>query len=514
MSYRHSDMLPGHYDALGYKAAAYGREHGLVSPPTTADYHMRYDRDTILGVARTMDREVWLIEGLLNRAVDYILGPVGFTLQAKTGDPKINDLIEKGLWPAFAESPEVRGLMDWRAYQALNLRESLVVGDQLHIKLGGEDPDVAGRFQHVESERITGRPATVPEGATVEQGVVLDKYGRMIGFSIADVSPGGYVTPGAGRYVRATDAIFFGQPYKRSSQTRHMPIFTSGLPIAHRLDDVLTSEAISWQVLSRLVATLKRDGGSSGKQPIRSGINAAERTSDAATRNRTAAQLVTDIGTAILFQAGPNDSLDVVSQNRPSLNLAQSVETFARLFCVPLGMPVEVLLLYWRQFNYSSARIVLLQAFLAFRKQQQHQAVNFHSRAYRWQIGRAVASGKLPWRPDILQHEWNVPSWPWIDEDREVSAWARKLDRAIATQTDVLGSLGIDLDEQRANRKKELLDAWKAALEIEEETRGGIRAVELWRHLSGLEQGKTEAAVRAATPTTPIEEGPPNADGN
>ncbi|HPK72413.1 MAG TPA: hypothetical protein PLN93_10780, partial [Vicinamibacterales bacterium] len=59
-----------------------------------------------------------------------------------------------------------------------------------------------------------------------------------------------------------------------------------------------------------------------------------------------------------------------------------------------------------------------------------------------------------------------------------------------------------------------LLDAWKAALEIEEETRGGIRAVELWRHLSGLEQGKTEAAVRAATPTTPIEEGPPNADGN
>ena len=508
-------QVPGRYTAFGYKAATYARENAASATAGTADYHMRYDRRTVVDLARAMERDIWLIEGLLNRSDDYILGPTGFILQAKTGDPSINAKIEQKIWPPFAEEPEVRGLFDWRGMQGLNLRDAMTAGDQLNLKIGGTDgiPD-AGKLQHVESERIDSAASSDGENR-IEQGVILNKSGRPIAYRVCDVDRSGYITSSSGRRVSAEDAIYFSCPFKRSSQTRAMPVFVSSLPIAHRLDDILTAAAIAWQIQSRLVVAIYREKNKN-RPAIRSGVNAGEKAGRGDNELNT---LVTEVGYSVFFQGVTGDKIEPIATNRPGPNLSQDVETFVRLFCVPLGMPAEVLLLFWRQFNYSSARIVLLQAFLHFRAWQRHLAMRFHSRVYRWQIGRAIAQGRLPWRDDILKHEWNVPSWPWIDEDKEVSAWAKKLDRAIATQTEVLASLGKDRQEHQATRLQEIREAWIAAREIEEETKGGIKATELWRHLSGLDQGKTEAAVRAGAPsdsTNPSpdlsEEVPPDAD--
>ena len=488
-------QTPGRYTQFGYKAATYGRENAAEAVGGTADYHMRYDRSTIVNLARAMERDNWLIEGLINRCVDYILGPAGFTLQAKTADPDLNKRIEQEIWPAFSAAPEVRGLFDWADYQRLNLREAFVAGDQLNLKIGGDNAS-AGMFQHIEGERMDSFGATGDAGGDVgnrvEQGVVLDKRGRPVAYKVSDVSPTGYVTHSA-RTVPAEHAIFFGSVFKRSSQTRCLPVFVSSLPIAHRLDDILTAAAVAWQIQARLVVGIFREKNKT-RPAIRSGVNAGTK---ADRGDNEISSLITDAGMSLIFQGVPGDKIEPIATNRPGAQLDKDVETFVRLFCVPVGLPAEVLLLFWRDFNYSSARIVLLQAFLNFRRWQRHLAVGFNSHAYRWQIGRAIALGTIPWRDDIFAHEWNLPAWPWIDEDREVSAWSKKLDRAIATQTEVLASLGKDRVEQQATRHQEIMDAWAAAQQIEEDSGGGIKAADLWRHLAGLEQGKTELAVRA-----------------
>lgn len=501
---RHTSLLPGQYDALGYKAATYARENIGLSSGGTADYHSRYDRELLINLSRQLDRDNWLYEGIINRWCDYVLGASGFTLQAQTSDPDLNRRIEDDLWPGFWRNPELRGQMNFRDVEEINLRELAVAGDTLWLKMGDEAGDQdRGKLQHVEAERITSTARSSGD-ELIEQGVRLNKSGQHLGYYVADVDPYGWVRASSGKFVPARDAIFVPSRFKRSSQTRHMPVLVSSMPLSHRIEDILTSEAVAWQVLSRLVATLKR-----ATHSIRPTFKGATNATDKGASSGEAVKLITDVGMAILFQANEKDQLEVVQQNRPSQQFEQSLKLFIRLFGVPLGIPLEVILLDWHDMNYSSARAALLQAFVSFRRWQQLDVERFYSPVYRWKVGRWIAEGALPWRPDIWNHTWDVPGWPWIDEDKEVSAWAKKIDRAIATQTEALASLGKDRAEQQEIRKQEILAAWQIAMEIQEATEGGIQADKIWRHFAGLETGKTEQAVLAgvqAAPANPVEE--------
>ncbi|HOR28491.1 MAG TPA: phage portal protein [Candidatus Sumerlaeota bacterium] len=489
----------GRYDQQGYRAAKYARENRAELSYGSADFQMRYDRETIIALSRQLDQDNWLYEAIFNRFCDYVLGPAGFTIQAKTSDDYINDKIEQELWPKFAESPEITGEFDYRDCQEITLRERGVAGDTLWVELGPQAGEAAGKLQHIEAERIASGRRKADNGDRVEQGVQLDRSGRRVAYYIADVDDVGVIHVNDAKPYPAFDCHYVPGRVKRSSETRRMPVLNSSISIAHRIDDILTSEAVAWQVLSRLVATLKREGNAVGKQAVRKGINARAKTDG---DTQSAAQLVSDLGMAILFQAGPKDDLSVVAQNRPSQQFKDSLMLFVRLFGVPLGMPLEILLLDWQGANYSNARAILLQAFLAFRIWQHGQVAAFDTPVYRRRIGRWIADGSLPWRPDIFNHTVDLPGWPWIDEDKEVSAWAKKIDRAIATQTEALASLGKDRREQLRIRKREILEAWQAAREIEEETRGEIKAAELWRHLAALDMGKTQAAVLSAKENT------------
>jgi len=132
-----------------------------------------------------------------------------------------------------------------------------------------------------------------------------------------------------------------------------------------------------------------------------------------------------------------------------------------------------------------------------FKRWQRCLADQWCSRVYVWKVGRWIAEGRIKWRPNIFAHHWDAPGWPWIDEDKEVSAWAKKIDRGLATQGDALSAIAKDRVEHLSERQGEIIDAYKTAQEIEEATAGAITAREIWPHLAGLDVGRTERAVRA-----------------
>ncbi|MGD8238013.1 MAG: phage portal protein [Armatimonadota bacterium] len=488
------DLRRPYYDATGYKAVRQFREAGYTPGSGTADRHLRTDRATLINIQRSLFRDNWLVDGTLNRAADYILGPTGFTYQADTGLDGVDRKIEQEILPPRLEAPEVRGLHTMEELQRLVLTEMWNGGDQLGLKRKD------GTLQHIEAERIRkgyGRSVREDDGTRWEQGVQLDQLGRIVAFHVADVSDYGYVKSD-GKTIAARHAFYMPTALRRVSQTRGLPLNVSGMPIAHRLEDILTSEAISWQVMSRLILSITRKDGRN-RPAIRDSRSNVTDKGDV--DEGEIARRLTEVGYAILYQGVQGDEIKGVTQNRPSLNFTESVRLFVRLYGVPVGIPMEVILLDWGKSNYSVSRTILLQAFLMFRKWQQQLVRRLGSPWYIWQIGRAIAEGRLVWRPRIFKHTIDLPGWPWIDEDKEVKAWAQKIDRAIATQTEALASLGKDARETRQQRKAELIAAWEDAQEIEEATGGGIRAAEIWRHIAGMEQGKTEAAVRAKDST-------------
>lgn len=484
------DMLKfqpvGKYTALGYKATEYLRSTGSWEVGGSADSHMRYDRRMLIDASRALDRNNWLYEAVINRACDYILGPTGFTLQAETGIKGLSTRIEK-LWHEWWKNPEARQLFDGQTIEHIVLRELLVAGDTLFLKL------TDGLLQHIEAERIASNqmPGGSDDGIRIEQGVRLDKRGRIVGFEIAGADGAqGYPEHTDTTRVDAKNAIYVLNRLKRSSQTRGVPVLVSSMAIAHRLEDILTSEAISWQVMSRLALAVTTSEGGEPVKVTGSATRTGAETPDLDMK-------VMNVGMATAFFGDKGQEIKGIRQTRPSQHLEASVKLFIRLFGIPLGIPLELILLDWGKLNYSSSRAVLLQAFIIFRAWQKLLIKRFHSRVYRWQVGRWVAQGKLPWRASILEHKWVVPSWPWIDEDKEVQAWGKKMDRGLATQTDALGALSQDRKEFLQTRGDEITDAMKRAEEIAKGNEGLVTAKELWPLLAGVDQGKTLQAVLA-----------------
>ena len=503
-----STLVPisGQYTALGYGSMATLRKAGSISTGGTGDYHLRWDRLDLINTARQLDRDNWLHQGMIGRSVDYCIGPTGFTLQARTGVDGVNKTIEREIWNDFADSPEVRGLFDFPALTELVFRELLNCGDTLFKKLGAAaGDDLSGKLQHIEAERICGDCTDATTGERCEQGIWQSPHGSIAGFNVAAVhDQSGYIDTSGGEADRlsALHAIFPRGRWARTSQSRGLPIMQATMPLARRLDDILTAEAVSWQNLARFAFGVDTGGAQAGALPILGNVNAKERTAPA---TQDVTKMVTDLGHAIAFQG---HDVKAFSYNRPGANFEQSVKMFVRLYGIPLGIPLEILMLDFGDANYSSARAIMLQAFMNFRRNQRMLITQFCSPVYRWVIGRAIASGRLAWRPGIFEHTWDVPGWPWIDEDKEVRAWAGKIDRALATQTQALASLGKDRADWSAERKRELLDAARLAREVEEETSGRIPAAEIWRHFAALAPGKTESAMRVGEPDSTAPDAP------
>lgn len=449
------------------------------------------ERKQYLNISRQMDKTNVLCRSAANRARDHILGPSGITPTPQTGIDGVDAQIEDEVWGPFAENPELTGRFNWRKLQEIMWRDTFVAGDELLSLLGSSDPD-AGKLQYIEAERLTGKTKKRDDGTRVDQGRVVNARGQTVRWNVAGVSSYGHLKHTESDELSAANCLYVSGPYTRATQVRAYPQWIASMPIAHQVDDIMTSEAITWQSASRILAEIETEEDYA--RPALNDDNTEER-DDA--DDGDASSRITDTGYAMIFQGRKGEKFNLQDQQRPSNNFEKNLKLYISMFCLPLGLAQEILMLDFGDMNYSSFRGMLLQAFIAFRRQQ-IRLIEACEKIYKWQIDRAIADGRLTYRPSIYDHTWDVPGWPWIDENKEVEAWAKKIDRGIATQSQALASLGeSDVQEHRDRRKQELIDAADAAREVEAETDGLVQAELIWKQFAGLDFGKTEEAKLA-----------------
>ena len=476
----------GSYSALGYRAATIERSSGRGLPTGgSADVHLRYDLDLLRRMGQAFDRDNSIYAGIVNRAVENILGP-GFKLEARTDDEKTNAALEA--WNLeCGEDPEVRGLDEDADLEAHTLRHVMTDGDLAYLKTD------TGQLQAIEAERILGTRCT--QGQKTELGVELNPLGRPLAYWIADYDALGYLRRGNPRRYDAAGVLFIAHR-RRFSQTRGVPVQIPAYPMIHRLNDVCDSEAIAWQLLSRFALACYRDGG-----PERGFIESEEDPEKGQPPNMDTR--VQNVGEAIIFHAQGNDKLAPIARDLPGANFPESVRTFLRLVGLPFGLPLELILLDWSQTNYSSARAALEQAHRNFLRWQRFLIRNFHRPLYRWRVDLALAKGIVRPRADLYKHEWITPKFPWLDVLKEAKAWGEALDRGFSTQTEILATRGLDREEFLVQRTKEIRAAIEAANELNKDFPD---ANVDWRIFAGL-QTKAATAPQPAVDETglPIE---------
>ena len=489
-------MIPnGSYHQLGYRAATVARTDGR--PPAvggSGDRHLRYDRETLVKESQAFDRDNGLYEGVINRAVDNIIGD-GFTLQARTDKPAINKQIEE-LWREFEPEPEVRGMDSFYDNERLALRHLLVDGDVGALKTNQE------QFQFIEAERIATFRLQYFD-RRIESGVEVSDVGRPVGFWLSDYDRYGYIQKSTAKRVKA-DAFCYMANRKRNSQTRGVPALVTNFSMFHRINDVCDSEAIAWQMLARFAIAINRDNGP------QQAFNESETDPNGPTAETTPPDIAPNIqqlDSAIIFHGEKGDTVTGIDRNLPGANFPASITMFIRLLGVPVGLPLELVLLDWSKTNYSSARAALEQSFRMFRTWQRRLKQRWHTPIYLWKIQQWVDQGKLPDSPDIYKHDWIVPSFPWIDQLKEALAWGERIDRGLATLTEAIKSLNQDREQWLIQRKREVVDAIEAADEI---NNAYPNAKVDWHMFAGMGAAPkvTEAIAQPAADETPPEEKP------
>jgi hypothetical protein len=161
----------------------------LNSGGVSADRHYEIELDyfRMVEIGRYLDRDDVVGGVAVTRLVSNIL-QCGFTLDPKTGDPMVDELI-KLLWANHTSKPELIDSQQERTFEELAevvLRDVIVVGDILALPLDTLAIDL------IENHRLrTPRDIKGDERALTIHGVRLNGQRRRVGYWITrdDISP-------------------------------------------------------------------------------------------------------------------------------------------------------------------------------------------------------------------------------------------------------------------------------------------------------------------------------------
>lgn len=455
----------GTYSAMGYRSADSAALDGVSYTGGGGDEHLQYDRLPLVWQSRAFYRNNSIYKGLIDRAVAYIMG-TGFGLQINSRSKAYNQRFEK-LWRDWWKRPEIRNLLSGKKVGHMICREAILCGDTAAIKTD------KSLVQMIEAEQITKTAYGIGS-----DGIEKDKSGRPTAYHVTGYNKNGRLDGRTTRKIQPEHFIFVTNP-DRPSATRGTPAMQASFPMLHRINDVCDSEAIAYQLISRLAVTITRDGAAEqGFNQSRGDPNqsAAELEGNLATR-------LTDIDYALLFHANPGEEIKGVDRNIPGKNFTESIRMFMRLLGLPLGMPLELVLLDWTQSNYSQTRAVLWQAYhQTFCDWQDLIADFFLDELLAWKHAHFIQSSLLPARADGLEHNWIKPTFPWIDQLKEAQAYALRMDRTFATHAHVCKSLNLDREEINNAREMEIRDAIDRAEAIEKTTGQKVP----WQIFAGL----------------------------
>jgi len=444
------EMHKGTYGSYGYRAVrtATGENRSYQLYPGST--HDERDRSKLIGQSRDFMRNNSIYKGMIESAVDYIVGS-GYEIQVTGGSDKQNREIEQ-LWRNWHSRPEIRNVLSGGEVAQMVMRELIVTGDFTAIKTD------KGVLQLFEAEQLAD-----PGGGNYKAGIKKDLYGAPMMFYLCPWKNYGVDTRN-GRGVPVSDIVFVTNP-ERPSQLRGVPACQAVFPMLHRINDVCDSEAIAWQLLSRLAVSITREQGAQ----VGYTESKEDDTKDATELEGDLATRLTELDYALLFHGNPGEEVKGIERNIPGMNFSESLRTFLRLLGLPLGMPLELVLLDWTQSNYSQSRAVLEQAYQKFVRWQNKLRDFYYRPLFEWKFESWRAGMNMSAKKEI-NVSWITPDYPWIDQLKEAQAQATKVERGFTTHSAVCKSLGTDRDEIIVQREKEVRDAIAIAQRIEKDT--------------------------------------------
>jgi len=423
------------------------RRTGVATMGSGPDYHFRTEAKyyDLIEQARDMDRNDALVGILADRRVDNIVQS-GFTLDTKTGDKGL-DLALWNAWEEFSTDPDqcdVAGELTWKEIERQCCRSESVDGD---IVVTGTE---SGAFQLIESHLV--RTKSRIENTFL--GVTTDRIGRRHQYHIAEeLNEFGQFGECTAVDVRNEDGlrqVFHVYNPKRVNPTRGVTQLAPVFSISGMLEDINFAKLVQQQVVSCFAVFRKMAAGGSRLPSADNAYgDATTETTPAGTRQLEGVSP----GMEVIGQ--PGEELAGFSPNVPNSEYFQQVKLILQIIGVNFGLPLCLVLMDGSETNFSGWRGAVDEARKGFVADQQNLVRRLNRPAYIWWLSQhlrdttdaALRKAARTLGDVIYRHNWNLPTWSYIEPVADAEGDATQLKNALTSPRRLHAARGKDWEE-------------------------------------------------------------------
>lgn len=454
-----------HRGALAYyEAVKTNRLRRARTKDGTGDMAVAGNAQKLRTYARDLERNHDIARGALDRLVQNVVGAAGIqiepqprTLKGEIHDALANEILV--LWRNWTKRPEVTWQHSWPSAQRMLARAWLRDGDSLAQRIVGK----AGNLNHgtdVPYSIELLEPDNCPldfndDGRGIVQGVERSSWGRPLAYWLYKNDPSKLlrlVTVADLKRVPA-EKMLHVKLADRMQQARGVSVFASVLTRLDDIKDYEESERIAAKVAASMAAYIKKGQpeeytvavGDDG-QPIRR-------------------QLKFRPGT-IFDDLNPGEEIGMIDSKRPNPELATFRNGQLRAAAAGLGISYSS---FARDYNgtFSAQRQELVESYGAYGILAGEFGDRVVYPVYEDFLAAAVISGRLTLPADLDPRTLDdailiPPQMPWIDPEKEASAWALQEESVYASGPEIIRRRGQnprDVLEQEKNWQRLLRDA-------------------------------------------------------
>lgn len=440
---------------------------------TTSDTELRDNLPALRARCRILERDEPLAVKFLDQLEQNVIGPEGIFFQnqamldADTPDDKTNDLIETH-FRRWAESMNCSadGQSMWPELLRQFIRTTGCDGEHITQPIRG--------FKHARNpygyalmfieadqldERMNGR---LKGGNTVKLGVEKNEVGRPIAYHLHDAHPGDTLYTAIYKphvRVRAED-LYHRFVKQRATQSRGVPwMHAAIISLRHRGKFREASLIASRLGASKMGFFTSDDGTEYTGDDIETegGTDEAEVDADGNTGNEPS--VITEAEAGMFEQLPEGVDFKEWNPQYPQNEFDPFMKAITQEIAVSVGMSYVSLSGDLKGVTFSSVRAGTLSERDTWRILQRWVIRYFCAPIVREWLMMAIMAGQLPFKltdiDRILQPEWNVRGWDWVDPLKDIAATKVALELGLTSASIELAKHGSTLERVLKSRKRD-----------------------------------------------------------
>lgn len=402
-----------------------------------------WSRGILRNRGRDLERNSDITNAVIASKVRNIIG-AGFSLQARTKNARINNLIEEQwrIWTK-ARNCDVTGVQSLTQMLSMAVRRKTVDGGILFVKRYTPHGSIRFSLQALEVDDLdNGQMAPMHQGNRVIGGIEYSRYNRPVGYWITTYEPDGF-TLNQPQYVEAKDVIFYFAK-RRPSQVREVSDMAPMMTRIRDANEFIVAVAVKQRIEACLAVFIKRalptpdNFGRSRMMVGKDGKISYEHL---------------ELGPGLISELDIGDEIQVVNPTGQASDASSFLKMFQRLIASGFGLSYESVSRDLSETNYSSARQGAIEDELTFAEDRE-QITAILDEIYETFIISLYLNGYLPAdtieavREKYFPHEWIQRPKPWIDPLKEANAQKIALQNGLKTFQQLAAENGMDWQDQ------------------------------------------------------------------